>query len=169
MSQQETTFEPATSRQLWALFCATKVDHRNAGLSKQQASEMIGALKKEGTKAKAVKRSEDKSNDKLFQQLYDKAHEAGMKAGKAVGVVPMVVGDGQRTYFVEDGACGFAWIVAGDGRSPFVKWLVKKGYGQRIWVHEFNQSIQRKEAYAYAFSEVLREAGIKSYSDSRLD
>jgi len=32
---------PATSRQLWALFCATKEDHRDKGLSKQEASDIL--------------------------------------------------------------------------------------------------------------------------------
>lgn len=36
--------DPATSRQLWALFCITKKDYRGKGLTKQQASDLIGEL-----------------------------------------------------------------------------------------------------------------------------
>ena len=38
-----------------------------------------------------------------------------------------------------------------------------------IWVGEFNQSVTRKEAYAQAFAEVLREAGVTAYASSRKD
>ena len=34
---------PATKRQTWAIFCATKKDVRNAGLTKQEASGIISA------------------------------------------------------------------------------------------------------------------------------
>lgn len=36
--------EPATKKQLWALFCMTKKDHRDEGLTKGQASELISKL-----------------------------------------------------------------------------------------------------------------------------
>lgn len=36
--------DPATSRQLWALFCMTKKDYRGKGLTKQQASDLISEL-----------------------------------------------------------------------------------------------------------------------------
>lgn len=41
--------------------------------------------------------------------------------------------------------------------------------GVDIWVGGFDQSMQRKEAYAHAFAEVLRNAGIVAYSQSRMD
>lgn len=36
--------EPATKRQLWALFCMTKKDYRNENLTKGEASELISKL-----------------------------------------------------------------------------------------------------------------------------
>jgi hypothetical protein len=38
-----------------------------------------------------------------------------------------------------------------------------------LWVSDFNQSHQRKQAYAHAYAEALRAAGIEAFADSRLD
>lgn len=35
---------PATSKQLWTLFCLTKQDYRNKNISKEEASKLIGEL-----------------------------------------------------------------------------------------------------------------------------
>lgn len=73
--------------------------------------------------------------------------------------------------------CGFAWIKVRPANSPFANWLKKNGHvrgvayhgGVDIWVHEFGQSMQRKEAFAHAFAEVIYNAGIKAYAQSRID
>jgi hypothetical protein len=36
-------------------------------------------------------------------------------------------------------------------------------------VRDFNQSLQKKEAYAYAFAKVLNQAGINAHVESRMD
>jgi len=127
-----------------------------------------------------------KWGEKDFKELYMRAHEAGMEAASRVQVRPMVVyqranplddtSPVTRTWYVEDGVCGFAWITIKPANSKFAKWLIQKGYarhayggGVSIWVSLFNQSMQRKEAYAYAFAEVLRNAGIRAYAGSRMD
>lgn len=111
--------------------------------------------------------------------LLNDAHLAGLKAGNEVVPVPMVVSGGYAP--IADGLCGFAWVtIKGIGplakhvksimtRDPRSGW--SKGYpsGLTLWVHEFNQSITRKEAYAYAFAQVLRAAGFSAVSGSRLD
>lgn len=53
--------DPATSRQLWALFCITKKDYRGKGLTKQQASDLIGELN-------SGKKIEDKTTDEKNQK-----------------------------------------------------------------------------------------------------
>jgi hypothetical protein len=122
-----------------------------------------------------------------FQSLWNQAHAAGMAAGQAASPTPMVVGPGSvlvngvpalsRSYYVSEGVCGFAWVVVHPGNCSFARWA-KKTQGARAeygggmcvkWVGEFNQSMTRKEAYADAFAMVLREAGIKAYSRSRMD
>jgi hypothetical protein len=85
-------------------------------------------------------------------------------------------------YHVADGVCGFAWVNVRPGGSRFARWLIKNGHGKRDsyaggvylslygWcVPGMSQSLQRKEAAAHAVAEVLREAGIDAYSQSRID
>lgn len=86
-----------------------------------------------------------------------------------------------KQYFVADGVCGFAGVKI-KGVGKFANWVkankdklpglyVGKGYptGLYLSVSLYNQSLQKKEAYAYAMADVLREAGIKAYGDSRID
>lgn len=123
-----------------------------------------------------------------FEALYIKAREAGLEAGNGSKPTPMIVGSPSTvfgddidptkpTYFVEDGVCGFAWVNVKPGNSAFAKYLVKSGRahsdsyygGITIWVSDYNQSMQRKEAYAHAFAKVLSDAGIRAYASSRMD
>jgi hypothetical protein len=72
--------------------------------------------------------------------------------------------------------CGFAWINF-PANTAFGRYCAKNDIGRKdsyyggrtIWVHQGNQSITRKEAYAHAYTEVLREAGVKARVGSRLD
>jgi hypothetical protein len=112
-----------------------------------------------------------------FDQLYQKAQEAGNAAAAAMTPTPMVVVGNNFREVVYDGACGFAWVNVKPGTSKFARWLKAKGYarpdsyygGVCIWVSQFNQSVERKEAYARAMAHVFSEAGIKAYAASRLD
>ena len=122
-----------------------------------------------------------------FEAAYAKAYAAGMAAGKAAVPEPMVVSEaeglsnrpkpGGKSWYVSEGACGFAWVSVHPGNSSFAKWLKKAGHadkhyggGVSIWIGEHNQSIARKEAHAYAMAKVLREElNIKAYAGSRLD
>lgn len=123
-----------------------------------------------------------------FKKLWVEAVTAGNEAVMKAKVVPMVVGTpkslfsneidySQPVEVVEDGACGFAWINVKPGTSAFAKWLKAQGYARKdeyyggvtVWVSQFNQSVQKKEAYARAVAKVLRDAGIKAYAASRLD
>ena len=122
-----------------------------------------------------------------FQTLLENAYQAGRKAGVECRPIPMVVGSAKSissseidytkpVYQCDDGACGFAWVKVRPATSAFAKWLVKtgrarKGYtgGLDIWISDFGQSVDRKEAMAVAMAKVLSEAGITAYADSRLD
>lgn len=148
--------------------------HRGRGAGRERG-RMMTLKERRGTLA-----------DKEFRTLYDKAHAVGMEALNKCNPMPMVVTQHEdmlddrspikQQWFVADGACGFAWIVVRPGGSPFANWLKKnelasKHYygGVSIWVREGNQSIQKKEAYAEAFANMLREAGVDANADSRLD
>lgn len=174
------TNAPATSRQLWALFCLTKEDHRGKNLTMGQASEMISKLKAQKGNSTTSKKSE-------FFDLYTRAHRAGLEAGTNKSPRPMVVQEHANmlddrspvvhSELVMGGVCGFAWINIKPGTSAFAKWLKKKELartdsyygGVTVWVSEFGQSMEKKMAYAAAFANVLCEAGIKAYANSRMD
>jgi hypothetical protein len=128
-----------------------------------------------------------KDKDAEFARIWEEAVNAGMQAGTGNTPNPMIVEEHtnplndnspvKQSWFVSEGACGFAWIVVYPGTSSFAKWAAKnrgasKNYpsGMMVkWVSEFNQSVNRKEAYASAFAQVLQKYGIKAYSQSRLD
>jgi hypothetical protein len=116
--------------------------------------------------------------------LHSKAHAAGMAAGGAHTPTPMGVVEadifgkpkpGAHVEVVHSGVCGFAWVSfkgnTSFGRAMKAAGLARKRYegGLSVWVSEFGQSMERKEAYARAYAAVLREAGIEAYAGSRMD
>lgn len=112
-----------------------------------------------------------------FSALAGVAHAAGIEAGRNCKPIPMVVctSTGKPIERLDEGACGFAWV-AFAGNTAWGKWAKKAGLagshypsGLCIWVHEFGQSIDRKEAYAGAYAQVLRNSGIECHAGSRLD
>lgn len=121
-----------------------------------------------------------------FDVIANKAHEAGIKAVEALQVIPMVVSERasplddsspvQKQYYVADGVCGFAWV-AFKGNTAWGRYAKKYlgakskyGGGLQIWISAYNQSMQKKEAYAQAYAKVLNDNGIAdAYADSRMD
>jgi hypothetical protein len=124
--------------------------------------------------------------------IHQKAHKAGMEALNACIPTPMVVSQHtnplndnspvKKQWFVPQGACGFAWVNVrcnGSEGRKFINALKKEEIdeyrkddyygGYTLWVHYGNQSIELKEAYAYAYASVLQENNIKCYANSRLD
>ena len=179
--------DPATKSQLWALFCATKRDHRNDNLTKQQAFEILQKLN-EG-KPKLEKKAKD---------IFEEAVKNGeLKITECVPV-PMTVIERQnplddsskivKQWHVEDGLCGFASInisYKSEINRQFINQLKKaklagndhgfafgkddyyKGY--TYWVHQGNQSIAKKTAFAHGFAEVLNKYGIDYHIKTQLD
>jgi len=145
--------------------------------------------------------------DKYFNHLMKKGHKAGMVAAEGTQVTPMVVTEHPdmlpaekkpKTWVVDEGVCGFAWLEIHPATGAFPKWVkknahrftgewykdkyyengldgmnftVRKGHptGLRMGVQLFGQGMTRKAAYAAGFANVLREAGIKVYADNRMD
>jgi hypothetical protein len=124
-----------------------------------------------------------------FQQLHNEAHDAGMAAVRNTYCVPMIVqqhadplNDNSPVVYqeqVDDGVCGFAWI-SFPGNDTHGRWAkgkrfawgsCREGYpkGLQISVSLFNQSMQKKEAYAVAYAKYLRDRGVKAHADSCLD
>jgi len=176
---------PATKKQTWAIKCLGGGDVRDTGLTRQQASEMIGELK-------AAKGQVAESKPKVdYAELWEKATTAGLQAGKDALPTPMVVSQHtnpldddspvEQAWYVGEGACGFAWVnfkmKGGLGRK-FGQWLIKDGRaskdsyygGVSIWISDHGQSVERKSAHANAMAAVLRKAGIEdAYPMSRMD
>ena len=124
----------------------------------------------------AAEKAERVTRYAKYQEIIDKAYKAGIEAGKNARPIPMyVIDQGIPIDRIDDGACGFAWI-AFPGNTSFGKWTKKQGLarshypsGLCIWVSEFGQSVDRKDAFAGAYAKVLKDNGIDAYSGSRLD
>lgn len=181
----------ATKRQLWALFCITKVKTQNMLLGFEQAADLIRrANNGEDIRQELINLGGEptKSSSSTFdlQALFNAADKAGRNAAESVVVKPMIVVGRENplddnsaikeSYYVPSGPCGFASIVIRPGNCAFANFL-KNNYGAykhyyggtNFPVRDYGQSIQLKEAYAYAFAKVVNEAGIKASVDSRLD
>lgn len=119
--------------------------------------------------------------------IYEEAHAAGMAAGEACTPTPVVFGQAiglsnemdttKPMYLENEGVCGFAWVNVKPGNCRMANFLKQNKLGRpdsyykgvSVWARGFNQSLERKEAYAEAFAKVLRDAGIKAYAGSRMD
>lgn len=129
-----------------------------------------------------------------FREICDKAVTVGKAAVEKLKVVPMIVGQetsffsGKIDYskpveYVADGVCGFAWVdvypknkgntrLGKEERKVLEAMGFRKDvYGKKyyLWVSDYDQSMQKKEAYARAYAKVLRENGLTAYSGSRMD
>lgn len=122
-----------------------------------------------------------------YQALFNAADAAGQAAAEAKVPTPMIVVQRANPFDdtsevvkqyapVTGGVCGFAWVTVKPGTAGFARWtrkqgLTRRGYygGEQYWVSRYGQSMERKEAYAGAFAEVLREAGLEAYAGSRMD
>ena len=138
---------------------------------------------------RATKESEPspRFTERQARSLFANARTAGLAAGNAFNPTPMVVGTPttflgndidptKRTYYVPDGVCGFAWVLIHPANSSIAIHAKKQGIGRKayggglsIWIHDHDQSMQRKRAHADAFAQVLRDAGIQAYAQSRMD
>ena len=128
-----------------------------------------------------------KSKDEMFEGIFAEAMEAGRKAAEALTPTPMVVGHAvgilgneidysKDVYYVEDGVCGFAWVNVTPATSSFARWLKKtekahKSYygGVDVWIGDYNQSMQKKEAHAHAMAKIFTKYGFTAYGMSRMD
>ena len=118
--------------------------------------------------------------------IFTAADRAGKKAVEGLKVTPMNVvqhanpGDDNspvvKSWHVPDGVCGFAYVIIKPATCRFVHFLKEGGTGYKHYyggwsypIHLYDQSLQKKEAYARAFAKVLNDHGIKAHVDSRMD
>lgn len=180
-----------TPKQSFAIFCKTKVDVRGCDPTKEEidlvfksdnvtAFQIVSHWPGIIVKGEIIKPKQD------FSMLYVKAHEAGLQAVEELYVIPMIIQEHKnllndnspvkQSYFVSDGVCGFSAIIITPGNCAFANWLKKNnmakshyGGGVSIWVYDFNQSYQKKVAYAAAFATCINQNGIKAHVWDRLD
>lgn len=176
--------EPATRKQLWALFCIYKKDFRNQGLTKGEAAEMISKAQEEKPYVKTKGKSLDKQicehiETYLKPKLDEKMEEAfGMQS---------VVGDadlegnlipGGKRYKFFGGGCGFAWLKY-DKRNKkigeiedkyeeiyrdkyfekFAKEYIKK-YGERDMGGVLSQDLNIQYTIKYAIVDFMKKIGM---------
>lgn len=120
---------PATKRQTWALFCATKKDYRNAGLTRAQAS----ALLEEANRARTAggkdkdKKAAGTLRERLKEYVVARIGEVAGACGeerKMRGAVTLEGGGSAKTYAFFGGGCGITWFKY-DGRSRKAKEIDK--------------------------------------------
>lgn len=182
----------ATARQNWAIFCATKLDARKSTLTVDEASDLLSRWNS-GVEDKEelldIFRSYgcvgEGKKDHNFNEVYAEASKAGMAAAKLCVPTPMVVCEHANPLddnssivhhaTVMGGVCGFAWVKFA-GNTAFGRWAKKNGLARKsypqglsIWISEFGQSMEKKQAYARAFVGVLRKHNIQAYAGSRMD
>lgn len=112
---------------------------------------------------------------RAYQELVARAEAAGRAAAAAVVPVPMVVQGGGKSYYVGDGVCGFGWVEI-PGNTAFGRYMkaagkARKTYPRGLYISSgiATQSMARNEAYAYAYAQVLNDAGIEAQAKSRID
>lgn len=130
-----------------------------------------------------------------WQALHEKAITAGLAKMNECKPTPMIVGTpttpfgndidpNKDIYFVPGGVCGFAWVTVTPGTHGFAKWVTKqglahKGYygGTEISINErltgltgpLVQSMELKEAFARGYAAALKDEGITTYVQTRMD
>ena len=112
---EEDADEPASKKQLWALFCIYKKDFRNQGLTKGEASELIkkGASERNTQNKEALSTNSIKKD--IIQNLkpkLDKQMEKAFGMQSVVGDADLegnLIPGGKRYKFFGSG-CGWAWV-----------------------------------------------------------
>lgn len=129
-------------------------------------------------------KKERNERDNVFAKIFEQAHLAGMEAANNCRPTPMVVQEIKnqlddnskvtKEWVIADGVCGFAWVEIKPGNCAAANYMKRKILNKKngkavLFVHQFNQSMERKQAYAYAYANVLNNNNIKAYAYSRMD
>lgn len=116
--------------------------------------------------------------------IFEETSESAREAWKAVRPEAMIVENGQtgQRWTVEEGICGFSYLIVRDARSGFVRWLREQKIGHKHYGGGWaipswhlvpedrrSQSYDRKDAATKAGAEILLAHGIEAFAESRLD
>ena len=192
---KEDADEPASKKQLWALFCIYKKDFRNQGLTKSQASELI----KKGVAEKQQKSSGKSLESKICEHIETVLKPKLDKKMADAFDNQSVVGDadldgnlipGRKRYKFFGGGCGYAWIKY-DGRNKKLGEVTDEYleiYRKKYWkkfAEEYIRKYKEKEMGAVLSQDLdiqyaIKQAALdfaesiginigKAYVDGRLD
>ena len=117
----ETTFIPATKRQLWALFCITKNDYRNKNLSKDEASKLIAELSEKNPRSN--KTTKMTLTDELLNYIkdnFDRIFNNSVQSLKHRSVVVNGLNPTERYAFVGVG-CGITYLTFRKNNSKAIE------------------------------------------------
>jgi len=114
---------PATKKQLYALWCITKEDYRNKGLTISEASELISKYKQtQSNSKKDINYEED-----IYNYLVSQHEDIYNVFTKEIGIGSELVDEFNSTnrYILLGSGCGFTWVEY-DKRSRVAKMLFEK-------------------------------------------
>lgn len=187
--------EPASKKQLWALFCITKQDWRDKGLTKGEASELIQKYSGERP-AKSSGKSLDakicEHIETVLKPKLDKKMASAFDNQSVVGDADMEGNliPGRKRYKFFGGGCGFAWVKY-DKRNKKLGEVIDKYldiYKDKYWdkyCQEYIRKFKEKEMGAVLSQDLdvqytIKQAALdfaesiginigKAYVDGRLD
>lgn len=150
----------------------TAARSKYCAVHKSEAREAFFQMVRE----KSAHRAADKSAlTALVSDAFKAAHSAGIAAGIASKVEPIGFVTGMRCpsdrelHYISSGICGFAWVDVKGARGLMRQAFIDAGFsesaykgGLSFWVGAFDQSYDRKSAYADAFMYSLR-ASVKGW------
>lgn len=189
----------ATKKQLWALYCATKKDYRNSGLTKDEASKILSELMENKPKANKPVEVKISLKEELLNYLTANISKIVESAKESLKIESVVMNDtrfmkddGKRYAFVGYG-CAFVWIefdkrskkaneiyrlsreIRNEFANTFEKQFDKKvvNYYDNIGCPLkalFRHDENIQNAYFWLVTEFMKYKGIKNaYVMSRLD
>ena len=110
-----------------------------------------------------------------FNAIHIQADKEGRQAAAEAELQMLTIKDQNGRVYDPFPICGFAWVKFA-GNTAWGRWAKKNinarpGYpnGLQIWISDYDQSYDKKVAYARAYANVLKLNGIDAYGDGRLD
>lgn len=140
---------PASSRQLWALFCITKRDYRNDNLSYEEASDLIKKLGKKDYVKKTNKKSNKNSMEDQFIEFYK------------ANVMPSVVASLKSAIGIKSVVEEDTTIMKGTDTDGKAKTYNMRGFGCSISYLDYDKRSKK----AKELEEVFRSVRFKKCRD----
>jgi hypothetical protein len=143
--------EPASKRQLWALFCITKKNYQNENLSRDEASKLIKEFNEKSGYKKTPKNSKHFENE-LFSFLKEH-NDSLLKKMKSITKEVSIIEDdpmfttkeNRKQYVFLGGGCGFSFLkfdrrskkgkkiseAFGKIKPKFFDWFIKTNFTKK--------------------------------------